>query len=201
MFNMRKTTSPWHDVRLRQAANYAINREHLIRYATKGNGVTIPALVPAASFWYDPTLPPYPFDPTQARRLLHEAGYADGLSLTLIAPMSLEVQATVVSKMLEQGGFRVELQIVTPDAFNRQTDLRQPEQPPERQPWDIALTSRADRGNFPMYLFYFLHALDGFNDWVNEQPVLRHLYEETLRTVDQEQQQALVHQMERHTRD
>ena len=37
-FNMRKTGSPWHDVRLRQAVNYAINREDLIRYATKGNG-------------------------------------------------------------------------------------------------------------------------------------------------------------------
>jgi ABC-type transport system substrate-binding protein len=36
-FNMRKAGSPWHDVRLRQAVNYAINREDLIRYATKGN--------------------------------------------------------------------------------------------------------------------------------------------------------------------
>jgi ABC-type transport system substrate-binding protein len=32
-FNMRKAGSPWHDVRLRQAANYAINRDDLIRYA------------------------------------------------------------------------------------------------------------------------------------------------------------------------
>jgi peptide/nickel transport system substrate-binding protein len=45
-FNMRKAGSPWHDIQLRQAVNYAINREDLIRYATKGNGVIIPALVP-----------------------------------------------------------------------------------------------------------------------------------------------------------
>src|SRR5687768_17013941 len=32
MFNMRKADSPWRDARLRQAANLAINREHLIRY-------------------------------------------------------------------------------------------------------------------------------------------------------------------------
>src|SRR5689334_22698100 len=44
-FNMRKTGSPWHDVRLRQAVNYAINREDLIHYATKGNGEIIPALI------------------------------------------------------------------------------------------------------------------------------------------------------------
>jgi ABC-type transport system substrate-binding protein len=201
MFNMRKTASPWQEVRLRQAANYAINREHLIRYATKGNGVIIPALLPAASFGYDPTLPPYPFDADKARRLLTEAGYADGLSLTLIAPISLEVQATVVSKMLEQGGFRVERQVLTPDAFNRLTLLSQLEQPPEHQTWDIALISRADRGNFPVYLFYYLHALDGYNDWVSEQAELRQLYEEALRTVDRDRQQAVIRQMERHTHD
>jgi ABC-type transport system substrate-binding protein len=201
MFNMRKAASPWRDVRLRQAANYAINREHLIRYATKGNGVIIPALLPEASFGYDSTLTPYPFDANQARRLLQEAGYTDGLSLALIAPTSLEVQATVVSKMLEQGGFRVELQMLTPDTFNRQTLLSQLDQPPAHQTWDIALTSRADRGNFPVYLFYYLHALDGYNDWVGEQPELRQLYEQALDTVDRDRQQAVIRQMERHTRD
>ena len=201
MFNMRKADSPWRDVRLRQAVNYAINREHLIRYATKGNGVIIPALVPAASFGYDPTLTPYPFDANKARHLLQEAGYADGRSLTLIAPTSLEVQATVVSKMLEQSGFRVEIQVLTPDAFNRQTVLSQLDQPSAHQTWDIALKKGADRGNFPVYLFYYLHALDGYNDWLMEQAELRQLYEQALRTVGRDRQQTVIRQMERHTRD
>src|SRR5216684_3871943 len=50
LFNVRKAESPWRDVRLRQVVNVAINREDLIRYATRGNGVIIPALVSAASF-------------------------------------------------------------------------------------------------------------------------------------------------------
>src|SRR4029453_273994 len=108
MFNMRKTGSPWTDVRLRQAANLAINREDFIQYATKGNGVIVPALVPAHDFGYDPTLPPYPFAPEKARQLLREAGYPEGVSLRLIAPEAFEVQATVVGKMLEQVGFQVE---------------------------------------------------------------------------------------------
>ena len=36
LLNMRKADSPWHDVRLRWAVNYAINRADLIRYAAKG---------------------------------------------------------------------------------------------------------------------------------------------------------------------
>src|SRR5688572_15199290 len=62
LFNMRKTGSPWHDVRLRQAVNLAINRADLIQYAARGNGVIVPALIAPQGFGYDPTLAPYPFD-------------------------------------------------------------------------------------------------------------------------------------------
>src|SRR5947209_19344042 len=94
-FNMLKAGSPWRDIRLRQAVNMAINREDLIRYATKGNGVIVPALLSVNTFGYDPDLAPYAFDPIKARTLLREAGYPDGLALTLIAPSGLEVQSTV----------------------------------------------------------------------------------------------------------
>ena len=52
-----------------------------------------------------------------------------------------------------------------------------------------------------MYNVYHLNALDGWSDWVIEQPKLHQLYKEVLGTVDQEKQRALIHQMERHTRD
>src|SRR5215510_11491731 len=58
LFNMRKAGSPWQDVRLRQAANVAINRDDLIRYATKGNGVIVLALLSVNTFGYDPSLAP-----------------------------------------------------------------------------------------------------------------------------------------------
>jgi peptide/nickel transport system substrate-binding protein len=200
-FNMRKVGSPWRDVRLRQAINYAINREDLIRYAAKGNGTIIPALVPLQGFGHDPTLAPYPFDPGKTRDLLREAGYPDGLAVSLIAPQDLEIQATVVSKMLEQVGLRVTLEILDPAAYNQKIDLIHLDQPPEQQLWDMALTSWGDVLNFPIFQFYLNFVLDGQYDWVNEQPELRQLYEQVLRTVDQEQQQALIRQMERHTRD
>src|SRR5262249_42952397 len=85
-FNMRKAGSPWRDVRLRQAVNVAINRNDLIQYAAKGNGVVVPALLAVNAFGYDPDLVPYAFDPVKARTLLREAGYPDGLVVTLIAP-------------------------------------------------------------------------------------------------------------------
>ena len=133
LFNVHRAAGLWRDVRLRQAANLAINREDLIRYAAKGNGVLIPALLPAQSFGYDPDLVPYPFDPAKARGLLREAGYPDCLAITLIAPEDLEVQATVVGKMLEHGGFIVTLEILAPTAFNQQIVLSELDQPPAYQ--------------------------------------------------------------------
>jgi peptide/nickel transport system substrate-binding protein len=201
LFNVHRAGGLWRDVRLRQAANLAINREDLIRYAAKGNGVLIPALLPAQSFGYDPDLAPYPFDPAKARALLREAGYADGLAITLIAPEDLEVQAIVVGKMLEQGGFTVTLEILAPTAFNQKIVLSNLDQPPAHQPWDIALTSYHDHGDVagPFFL-YHRFAFDGRADWVVEEPELRRLfYEEVLGTVDRERQQQAIRQIERHT--
>jgi peptide/nickel transport system substrate-binding protein len=198
-FNMRKVGSPWRDVRLRQAVNYAINREDLIRYATKGNGVIIPALVPVPGFGYDPDLEPYPFEPTKAHHLLREVGSAKGLALTLIASEELQVQATVVSKMLEQVGFTVELQVLDGTAFNRKISLGQPEQSPEHQSWDIALTVFRDAMNFPVFQIYRAFALDGPINWGIADEKLHQLHDAVLRTVDREQQQASIRQMERHT--
>jgi peptide/nickel transport system substrate-binding protein len=148
-FNMRKAGSPWRDVRLRQAVNVAINRDDLIHYAAKGNGVIVPALLAVNAFGYDPTLEPYAFDPAKARALLREAGYPDGLVVTLPASPPLEVQATVVGKMLEQVGFMVERQTLEAAVYNQKTRLSDLDQPPEQQGWDIALTSWNDAVNFP----------------------------------------------------
>jgi ABC-type transport system substrate-binding protein len=197
-FNMRKAASPWTDLRLRHAVNYAINREDLIRYAAKGNGEIIPALISPRGLGYDPALTPYAFDPEKARRLLREAGYPDGRSISVIASEDLEVQATVISNMLRQVGFTVELDLLDPAAYARKTILHHLEQPPEQQAWDLALTSWGDIWNFPVFS-YHLYALDGPEDWVMEDAALRGLYDQVLRLVDREQQQAVLRQMERHT--
>ena len=200
-FNLRKAGSPWHDLRLRQAVNLAINREDLIRYAAKGNGEIIPALVSRRGFGYDPDLPAYPFDPGTARQLLHDAGYPTGLAVTLLASEDLVIQATVVGKMLEQVGLTVELQLLDQVAFHQQTQVSAPEPLPAHQGWDIAVTSWLDGLNFPPLQIYHFFALNGPYDWVSEQPELRQLNAQVLRTTDPVQQQAVIRQMERHTRD
>lgn len=204
LLNMYKPGSPWRDLRLRQAVNYAINREDFIRYAAKGNGIVIPALLPTRAFGYDPQLTPYPFDPATARRLLSEAGYASGLALTLIAPETLEVQATVVSKMLEQVGFTVRPHLLDADTFVRRVTRTVIFLGGLVPDWDIALDTTEHLTALAAHspaLLYRLYTLGGAYDWADVQPELHRLYDQLLRTVERDQQQLVIRQMEQHTRD
>jgi peptide/nickel transport system substrate-binding protein len=209
LFNTRKADSPWHDLRLRQAVNSAINREDFLRYAIKGNGVLVPALLPPGAVGFDATLPPYPFDPTAARRLLREAGYPDGLSLTLIAPDELEVQATVVGKMLGLAGFTVHQQLLDRGAFYQATNNawfagpRRRQQPAPWPTWDIALIATRDASVVISPLpAYYEFVFGGQSDWVDDEPpALRELLARLLGTGERAQQQAVAAQMERHIRD
>ena len=201
-FNMRKAASPWGDVRLRQAANFAVNRADVIRYAVKGNGVIIPALIPARGLGHDPALPPYPFDPGKARQLLRDAGFPDGLPISLIAPDDLKVQATVIGKMLEQGGFKVALQMLDRGRV-------QPEdgsQPPGSAGGATGLGHRPDEHGgcrqFPGVQLLSLvrdRRAIRLGDRVAGTPAA--LRRRALRTVDRDKQRALIQQMERQTRD
>ena len=79
--NVGNPDSPLQDVRVRQALNYAVNKE-LITGVILG-GTTMPTgqgAIPS-NFGYNPDIKPYPYDPERARALLTEAGYGDGFSL------------------------------------------------------------------------------------------------------------------------
>jgi len=71
---------PWADVRVRQALNYAIDRQAIADTIFQGQAVPAGAPNPVPS-WID--IAPYPYDPDMARQLLEEAGYADGFDLSL----------------------------------------------------------------------------------------------------------------------
>ena len=73
------------DQRVRQAITQAIDKQGLIDLY-RGYGTLIGAPVPPFEPWYEDLSGLYPFDPEAARALLEEAGYADGLELTFVAP-------------------------------------------------------------------------------------------------------------------
>jgi peptide/nickel transport system substrate-binding protein len=69
--------SPWHDRRVRLAANYAIDRQALSDAETLGASKPAGNHVPR-TFEFALPLEPYPYNPARAKQLLAEAGYPNG---------------------------------------------------------------------------------------------------------------------------
>ena len=76
-FDQWDPKSPWHDRRVRLAANQAVDRKGLSEAETLGASRPTGAMAPR-TFDFTLNLPPYAYDPAQAKKLLAEAGYPNG---------------------------------------------------------------------------------------------------------------------------
>ncbi|RMF84823.1 MAG: ABC transporter substrate-binding protein [Nitrospinota bacterium] len=81
-FNNRK--APFTNPKVRQAFNYAINMEEIIREIRKGGSVVAKGVLPPGMPGYNPNLQAYYYNPKRARQLLAEAGYPNGEGLPVI---------------------------------------------------------------------------------------------------------------------
>ena len=72
--------SPFKDVRVRQALNYAVNKEAIALAIMDGRARVADQMTNSINPERDPGLKPYPYDPEKAKALLAEAGYPDGFA-------------------------------------------------------------------------------------------------------------------------
>jgi ABC-type transport system substrate-binding protein len=82
MFGMNNTKSPFDNVAVRQALNYAIDRDAIVKNVYSGLAQAMQGAVPQAALNYSP-VPGYTFDPDKAKQMLANAGYANGFSASL----------------------------------------------------------------------------------------------------------------------
>lgn len=74
---------PFNDPRVRQALNYAIDKDSLNKFLFKGLATTMNSPIPPTEWSYDKSLPGYPYNVEKAKQLLSEAGYPNGFDATL----------------------------------------------------------------------------------------------------------------------
>jgi peptide/nickel transport system substrate-binding protein len=80
------TPNPLSNVKVRQALNYAISKEAIIKVVTHGLGTPMHSFLSSATPDYDGgDGPAYPFNMAKAKELLKEAGYDKGFTLTALA--------------------------------------------------------------------------------------------------------------------
>jgi len=80
---MNTWSAPFADVRVRQAMNYAVDKDALIKDILSGYAISNGSPVSHGTPGFNPAVKPYPYDPDRAKALLKEAGYPNGLETTI----------------------------------------------------------------------------------------------------------------------
>jgi peptide/nickel transport system substrate-binding protein len=112
---------PLSDVRVRQALNYATDADALVRSVLDGNGRRMDGPFTPQMFGFDASVKGYGPDPARARRLLAEAGYPDGLEITLEAPAGRYQGDKEIAEALggqwQKAGFKPRVQVAEWGAY------------------------------------------------------------------------------------
>jgi peptide/nickel transport system substrate-binding protein len=109
--------SPWHDQRVRLAANYALDRQAINEAACLGFCPPTAVIIPRVMEFALQT-EPLPYDPKKAKQLLAEAGYPNGFDAGELAPIPpFFTTGEAVVNYLNAVGIRVKMRIMERATF------------------------------------------------------------------------------------
>lgn len=97
---------------VRQALNYAVDKQAVIDAIYGGHGRVAASLIPKQNFGFDETLEAYPYDPEKAKALLAEAGYPDGFEITFDAVNTSLTEIQAIVGFLEEVGIKVNMNVI-----------------------------------------------------------------------------------------
>jgi peptide/nickel transport system substrate-binding protein len=184
--SLNNNKGPLGNRKVRQALNYAINKEMLIKYDVKGNGREIATLTMLGEFGHNPHLKPYTYDIQKAKKLLTEAGYPDGFKLDVVVKAQGERTGKIISEQLRKIGIKVTLTTTT-DAKQFDDFVR--------KDWDAFIAQCPD----PMYHAYFIQGIAVYS----KSPFSRvksekydELYEKMISTIDPYKQKEIAYKLD-----
>ncbi|MGW6921611.1 ABC transporter substrate-binding protein [Streptomyces sp. NPDC054950] len=111
-----KVSEPLGDVRVRQAINYAIDREAVTKALLGDQGTpTVQTVIKGGDGYSEDLADHYTYNPTKAKELLKEAGYADGFELPVLAAtfVGFDTMAQAIAGQLSKVGIKVKVNAVT----------------------------------------------------------------------------------------
>ncbi|MGI9148989.1 MAG: ABC transporter substrate-binding protein [Chloroflexota bacterium] len=108
---------PWTDERVRQAANYAINRPEMVKQLWLGQVTPVPAAIAPTVMQPAADIAPYEFDPQKAKDLLTQAGYPNGFQTFIVEPATPSYvlqreMAQAVANYLTQVGITTQVKFI-----------------------------------------------------------------------------------------
>ena len=192
--------NPLRNQKVRQAISMAINRKAIVERVMEGVAIPAGQLLPEGFFGVSPNVEPMPYDLAGAKKLLAEAGYADGFTLTLHGPNDRYINdariAEAIGQMLTRLGLKMSVETMTRSVYFKRASRGGPNGTPE---FSFVLVGwGAGTGEASSPLKSLLHSFDkerGFgasNRGRYSNPEVDKLIEDALATVDDEKRQALL---------
>ena len=112
--SLNESIEPLGDVKVRKALQMAIDRDTLIQSMYYGAATPACTFLPEGVPGYDKNSEPIKYDPEGAKKLLEEAGYADGFDLTITQTVddsqSDQEVNEAIAKMFEAIGVRAKIE-------------------------------------------------------------------------------------------
>jgi peptide/nickel transport system substrate-binding protein/oligopeptide transport system substrate-binding protein len=187
---------PFDDRRVRQAFNYAVNKEAIVREITQMGSLPATGALPPGMPGHDPDLQGYAYDPAKAKRFLAEAGYPDGVGFPVVQlwsnhmAESTRAELAAYQRSLAELGVQVEIRFA-PDWPAYIAMLEQGKLPMFRLQW------MADIPDPDNVLFPLLHSTSPTNRTFYRHPVVDQLLEQARKKLPYVQRIALYREVER----
>jgi len=183
--------SPWHDRRVRLAANHALDRRMISETACLGYCPTRGIIVPPVMDFALAVEPPS-YDPPRAKQLLAEAGYPTGFDAGDFTPLTgFSTAGEAVVNYLNAVGIRTKMRTMERAAFYAAWQ--------EKKLRGLFLTAAGTTGNAASRVEAFVyskgsHAYGGYPD-------IDELFEQQARERDRAKREALLHRIQQLTID
>jgi ABC-type transport system substrate-binding protein len=109
---MNVTVKPFDNIRVRQAIAHSIDRKQLIDLGYNGIGEPWFSPVPKGYPYVTETVPRYELDIAKAKQLLVEAGYPNGVEVTMVNYDENKLGGEVLVEQLKAAGITVKLEVL-----------------------------------------------------------------------------------------
>jgi peptide/nickel transport system substrate-binding protein len=184
--------NPLANVQVRQALDYATNKQAIIQIVTHGVGTPMTSFMSSATPLHTGTTPLFPYDLAKAKQLLSAAGYPNGFETTLelLAGNQDEIGiGTALQQMWDQIGVKLDLQ--QEDNATRTAQYRNGTLDMRPAAWTDDI---ADPNEIASYFLYYPNIGSLHSGWKNDE--VDKLFEESQSETDPKKRAAEYAQMQ-----
>ena len=183
---------PLANEKVRQALNYAVNRDEINEFIFGGKSPIIQTHAYQATSWYnEATASTYTYDPEKAKELLAEAGYEGGFDLEITVPSNFDQHvstAEIITEQLKAVGINATINKVEWSTWLDEVYKNRKYE---------ATVIGFDASVMAPYTWYKRYVSDSDNDMTNfSDPTYDELYAKAVATIDFDEKHEIYNQMQ-----